>query len=532
MDPLIITVAFVLGFLAHRVGLPPLVGFLLAGLGVNLFDYTAGPAIATIAELGVTLLLFTIGLKLNIKSLFKAEVWATATIHIGLTVALLGSLLFLLAHSGLQFFTGLDLATALLIAFGLSFSSTVFAVKVLEESGRMDSLNGRTAIGILIIQDLVAVIYLTISTGKIPSYWAVLLIALLPLARKLLFRIMDKMGHGELQILFGLFLAFCAGAAAFDLVGLKADLGALILGVLMAPHPRAKELAKSLMSIKDLMLIGFFIDIGLTGLPDMAGIAAAIVLVLLLPLKVLFYFVLFTRFTLKARTSFMATMNLANYSEFGLIVCSMAVAAGTLEKQWLVVMAIALSLSLILASPLNKNAEAIYERLQRLLKKFETTRRHSEEQPYTPGPWKIAIIGMGRIGIGAYDVFQQRYGNIVIGVDYDPVTINEQQLAGRTVVQGDVTDPDYWRRLPQDEASIKLVILAMPCLEGKLYVLKTLENRNFSGTVAAVAQFDDEVRTLQEAGISTAFNMYDEAGAGLAAHVCENLAEPIFSTDL
>lgn len=525
MDPQIITVAFILGYLAYRIGLPPLVGFLLAGLGLNLAGFTSTPMLSTLADMGVTLLLFTIGLKLDIKSLLKPEVWASATLHIGLTVGCLGSLLLLLSYSGLQFFLGLDIQTSLLIAFGLSFSSTVFAVKVLEEDGRMDSLNGRTAIGVLIIQDIVAVVYLTISSGKTPSYWAILLIAMLPLARKLFLIIMDKIGHGELQILFGLFLALSAGAAAFEMVGLKADLGALILGILVAPHPRAKELANSLMNIKDLLLIGFFIDIGLTGFPDGSGMLAAIVLVALLPIKLLLYFVLFTRFKLKARTSFITTMNLGNYSEFGLIVCSMAVTAGSLDKSWLVVMAISLSLSLILASSLGKSAETMFEKYKSLFKKFETIKRHPEELPLERGSWEIVVIGMGRIGIGAYDTFQERYGNVVLGVDYSPIIVAEQNAIGRSVIQGDVTDPDYYRRLPKTQQSLRLVILAMPSLETKIFVAKVLNKRGFKGSIAAVAQYDDEVGILQEAGVDTAFNMYSEAGAGLAAHICMHLEE-------
>jgi len=526
MDPILISGAFGLGYLAFRLGLPPLVGFLLAGLGLNLFGYTSSPGLVVLAEMGVTLLLFTIGLKLNIKNLLKPEVLGTATIHMGLSVTLLGFFLFILSYSGLQFFLGLDLQTALLVAFGLSFSSTVFAVKVLEDSGRMDSLNGRVAIGVLIIQDIIAVAYLTISTGKVPSLWALLVIALLPVARKIFMLIMDRVGHGELQVLFGLFLALSVGAATFDMVGLKADLGALILGILVAPHARAKEIANSLMNIKDLLLVGFFIDIGLTGFPDGPGIVAAFVLVLLLPVKVFLYFVLFTKFKLKARTSFITTMNLANYSEFGLIVCSMAVSSGSLDRQWLVVMAISLSLSLIIASIMNSSGNVIYERSQILLNRFESADRHPEEHFFSRGHWEIVIIGMGRVGVGAYDVFRERFGDIVFGVDYDPVTVEEQTALNRTVIQGDVTDPDYWRRLPQNKEPLKLVVLAIPHLDAKLYVAKMLKSRGFPGNVAAIAQFDDEVLALKDAGIGVAFNMYGEAGAGLASHVCENLKSP------
>ncbi|MCP4575109.1 MAG: 4'-phosphopantetheinyl transferase [Deltaproteobacteria bacterium] len=523
MDPIILTVAFGMGYLVYRLGLPPLVGFLLAGLGLSAFGFATTPLLKTGSDVGVTLLLFTIGLKLKIKDLAKPEVWAGASLHMGLTVTVFGFALFCLGYSGLRFFMEVDLHTALLVAFALSFSSTVFAVKILDESGRMNSLNGRTAIGVLIVQDIVAVIYLTVSTGKVPSVWALLVIGLLPFARKIFLTMLTRVGHGELMVLFGLFLALIVGAHTFEAVHLKPDLGALILGMLMAPHPRAKEMADGLMSIKDILLVGFFLEIGLTGVPDISGLAAAGVLVLLLPFKMTLYFLVFTRFTLKARTSFITTLNLANYSEFGLIVAALAVSGGKLAPQWLVVVAIALSVSLIVASPLNKYADRIFFRMHHPLKRLETRRRHPEELPIEHAPWQIVILGMGRVGVGSYDWFQEKFGHVVSGIDFNPETVALQLEAGRCVSEGDLMDPDFWRRLPAPQGVVKLVVLALSNLDAMLYAAEKLKEIGYRGDIAAVARYDDEVEALRAAGVNTAFNIYGEAGAGLAAHVCESL---------
>jgi predicted Kef-type K+ transport protein len=512
-----------MGYLVYRLALPPLVGFLLAGLGLSAFGFTTTPLLKTGSDVGVTLLLFTIGLKLKIKDLAKPEVWAGASLHMGLTVTVFGFVLFCLGYSGLRFFMEVDLHTALLVAFALSFSSTVFAVKILDESGRMNSLNGRTAIGLLIVQDIVAVIYLTVSTGKVPSVWVLLVIGLLPFARKIFLAMLTRVGHGELMVLFGLFLALIVGAHTFEAVHLKPDLGALILGMLMAPHPRAKEMADGLMSIKDILLVGFFLEIGLTGVPDVSGLAAAGVLVLMLPLKMMLYFLVFTRFTLKARTSFITTMNLANYSEFGLIVGALAVSVGKLDPHWLVVIAIALSVSLIMASPLNKYADRIFFRIHHPLKRLETRRRHPEELPIERAPWQIVILGMGRVGVGSYDWFQEKFGHVVSGIDFNPETVATQLEAGRCVNEGDVMDPDFWRRLPAPQGVVKLVVLALSNLDAMLYAAEKLKEIGYRGDIAAVARYDDEVEALHAAGMNTAFNIYDEAGAGLAAHVCESL---------
>ena len=523
MDPLILILAFGCGYLASRVNLPPLVGYLVAGFALSTLGYETGPAIKSVADLGVTILLFTIGLKLRVRSLLRPEVWAGASLHMLITVALfsLGGLA--LAATGPALFKGMTANTALLLAFALSFSSTVFAVKILDESGRAGSLNGRTAIGILIVQDIFAVLFLAFSTGKIPSPWALAVLALLPAARWLFSHILDRIGHGELQVLFGFFLALAAGAEMFDLVGLKADLGALIMGMLLASHKRAGDMAKALYGFKDFLLVGFFLEIGLAGLPSMQALGAALIFLAVLPVKVGLFFLILTRFRLTARTSLITSLNLANYSEFGLIVGGMAVANGWLERDWLVAIAVALSLSFVVASPFNKGADTIFDRLRAFLKRFETTERHPDEEPYEAGTWQIVVVGMGRAGSGAYDFLTERFGPVILGLDFDAEKVDRHLEAGRQVGLADVTDPDFWRRVSPERGSVEVVILTLPALASQLEAVAQLREHGFTGDIASVARYDDEVDILREAGVKTAFNLYAEAGLGLGAHLCETL---------
>ncbi len=169
MDPLWIAIAFLLGFAVKQIGLPPLVGFLAAGFVLNIFGVEGGETLDRIADFGVLLLLFSIGLKLNIKSLLRPEIWVGTSLHMLITVVVFGAGFFALSLTGLSLFAGLSLSASFLIAFALSFSSTVFAVKILEEKGEMTAPHGRTDIGILIMQDIIAVIFLTFSSGKLPS---------------------------------------------------------------------------------------------------------------------------------------------------------------------------------------------------------------------------------------------------------------------------------------------------------------------------------------------------------------------------
>jgi len=182
IEPAIIAAAFLLGLASYLLRLPPLVGFLIAGFVLHALGYQNSILIEQLASLGVTLLLFTIGLKLKISDLVRKEIWGNATIHLIISLVLFSLFLLFMQFLQLPLMEDLNLHGIFIIAFALSFSSTVFAVKVLEEKGQMQAVYGRLAIGILIMQDIFAVVFMTVSSGKSPSLWAFSLL-LLPFLR-------------------------------------------------------------------------------------------------------------------------------------------------------------------------------------------------------------------------------------------------------------------------------------------------------------------------------------------------------------
>jgi predicted Kef-type K+ transport protein len=522
-----ISVAFILGYLVRQFGLPPMVGFLAAGFVLNGLGFEGGETLQTFADLGVTLLLFSIGLKLDLKSLAKPEVWAGASLHMAITVAVFSVGVFGLGVVGLPFFADLTFPLAVLVAFALSFSSTVFAVKILEEKGEMGAMHGQVSIGILIMQDIFAVLFLTFSLGKLPSFWAILVPLALWGLKPILYRLMTSSGHGELLLLFGLFAALVAGAGGFELVGLKADLGALILGILLAGHEKSSELAKTLLGLKELLLVGFFLTIGLAGAPTMAAVGVAALLVLVVPLKVGLFYLLLTRFKLRARSSLLGSLSLANYSEFGLIVAAVGASQGWLSSEWLVIIALALSATFIIASPLNTAADALYTKHRERLCKFETKTRHPDDQPINPGDANIGIFGMGRIGTMVYDFMYDKYGDTVLGFDFNPAKVEQHCEAGRRVVFADPTDPDFWPRMKRPKGAARMVLLTMPKHQANLAAVHHLAEIGFTGKIAAIAHFDDQVAELKEAGVEAAFNFYNEAGLGFAEHARQVLERQI-----
>ncbi len=520
LDIVWISVAFVLGVVARLLGLPPLVGYLVAGFGLYAGGARADETLTHLADMGVTLLLFSIGLKLHLGDLIKPHIWAVAAAHMGLMMVVgvlgVGGLTLLWQTvAGSQ-----DWASILTIAFALSFSSTVFAVKILEDKGESATLYARVAVGILIMQDIAAVLFIALATGKVPSPWALILIGLIP-GRRLLGRLMSWAGHSELLVLFGLTLAL-GGAQVFDWVGLKGDLGAMLLGVMLAGHSRASELSRALLGFKDLFLVCFFLSIGLEGIPAPEVFGLAFLLLLALPVKATLFFALLTRFRLRSRTAFLAGLSLSNYSEFALIVLSIAASSGLVEKEWVLTAAIALALSFLAAAPLNARAHYLYESYRDGLRRFQKRNLLEMEREIVVSDAGILVVGMGRVGSGAYDSLVDRGEKRVLGVDVDPDTVERHQQEGRRVLRGSATDVDFWSRLRMG-SELDMVMLALPSQEENLFALRQLRKRGFGGQVAAIAKYADSVDELREAGVDLVFNLYAEAGSGFANHVCDQI---------
>ncbi len=520
-DFLWIGLTFMLGFLAQKAGLPPLVGFLTAGFILSTQQIVDQKLLKTMSDLGITLLLFTIGLKINIQNLIRPQVWAVTLIHSTAVVLLLTAIISGLTMVGAFLFVDLSFQNALLLAFALSFSSTIFVVKVMEERGEYDALHGRIAIGILIIQDIFAVIFLAFSANKLPTIWALSLLLLIPF-RFLLHRLLNHVGHGEMLVLFGFLLAI-GGAEVFEIVGVKGDLGALILGALLANQPKSIELVKSMLSFKDLFLLGFFLSIGLYGQPDLNTVLMALVLTPLVLLKSWLFFVLFTRFQLRARTALLSTINLSNYSEFGLIVIAIGVSQQWIDETWLIVMALMVSFSFIISAIFSRMANDIYNKKRKWFKRFQSKERLPFDPVLNIGKAEIAVIGMGTIGTGAYDQLCQQHKKLVVGIDVNVFKVLNHKKAHRHVVLGDPSDADFWDRVKKIHR-LKLVVLTLPNFAITLEVVKMMKEMGYRDRLVSIAKFQEDIEALEEAGVDMAANIFTEAGAGFASHIMDNEA--------
>jgi predicted Kef-type K+ transport protein len=503
--------ALILGLLAWRVGLPPLVGFLVAGFAFSALGAESTPMLVELAHAGVLLLLFAVGLKLRLKTVLRLEVLGTAIGHLLLTA--------ILAVVAIKFGAGLAWPVSVTLAVAVGFSSTVVAAKTLEVHRELRAVHGRIAIGILIAQDLVAVALLAGMNATTPSPYALLLL-LLPLARPVLGWLLDLVGHGELLVLLGAVLALAVGGQGFESVGLSAELGALVLGMLLSEHKRAEELSNALWGLKELFLVGFFLNIGLSSEPTWGAINTALWLLLLLPLKGIVFFFLLLGFGLRARTSFLTGLCLTTYSEFGLIVVGAAVANGLLGEQSLAAAALVVAASFAIAAPLNAYAHALYGGLAPWLDRLERDKLHPDDEVITLGSAEILIVGMGRVGSGAYDYLRAQNAHIV-GIDNDPGKLERNLREGRRVAYADAEDPSYWHRLNIDR--LKGIMLAIPDVQAKLFASRELRRRGYRGLLSATHVYPEERDRILEAGCDVTYNYFSEAGVGFARHTWETL---------
>ena len=514
MELTVIMLAFAAGLIVRRCGYPPLLGYLAAGFIAHMAGIGDGDALTPLADAGIILLLFTIGLKLEPSNLTPRYVWGSALLHMVIAFPLTAAVIYLVGslYTPLRFENPIEPWT---LAFALSFSSTVLAIKLFDERGESNSFYASIAIGILVVQDVLAVVFVVLTSGHYPSWYALGLLAL-PLAIPLLRRFLPMLGHGELLLLGGVLLAL-GSAELFESVSLKAGLGAIVVGMLIAQahKDKAKELYNQLSGLKNLLLIGFFVQIGYYGFPELELFAVAVVLGLLIALRPLIYFALFTAFGLRARTSWLTSLSLFNYSEFGLIIAAMAAESGLLGPEWITTLAMAMALSFFVATPINKNAHALYRRYSSVLVQYEKPERLPEEVIGSLDGARIAILGMGRIGRGAYQSLLDRGHTEIVGIEENYARSNEFSDQGLNCVHGDASDRDFWERTQLDRC--ELILVSLSSNRENLQVATLARELGFKGQLSIATRYPDEADAYTELGFDT-YYLYGDVGRDFAEH--------------
>lgn len=528
----LLILASVVGLIGVRLHQPMIVSFIVVGMlaGPAGFDIVQSTDhLQLLSELGVALLLFLVGLKLDLNLI---RTLGAVALNTGLGQIAFTSIVGFLICFGL----GLDVLTSIYVAVALTFSSTIIIVKLLSDKRELDALHGRIALGFLIVQDLAVVLAMAVmsaltaeatSDGGLGgallglAAGAVPLLLVWGIVSKLANPLLQNMARApELLIVFALGLA-TAFAALGDYLGFSKELGGLIAGVALATTPYREAIASRLTSLRDFLLVFFFISLGAH--LDLRVVGAAVGDALVLSLFVLvgnplIVMIIMGVMGYRKRTGFLAGLTVAQISEFSLIFIAMGLALGHVDEESVGLVTLVGIITIGLSTYMILYSQQLYARIERFLGIFERRVAHREEK-YAGGdfnaPFDVLLVGLGRYGRALYTRFSDA-GFKVLGVDFDPDVIRQWKGSGATVVYGDLLDPEMCETLPVD--GTKYVVIAVPPHEiglthedPRITLVEALRSRGYAGQIAAIGRSDSDVATLRKKGADIILSPFADA---------------------
>lgn len=512
---LLLAAAGVLGFLAHWLKQPLIVAYITVGILVGpagLKWVTIGSEIDLLAKTGIALLLFTVGLKLDLQVIRTMGPVSLAT---GLGQVIFTSVIGYIICLAL----GLSHLSSVYVAVALTFSSTIIIVKLLSDKREIDSLHGRIAVGFLIVQDLVVVLVMIALTafgaGQRSGEWAadILLVALkgagLLLILALLMRYVIppvfQRAARSIELLTALAIAWAIALAAIgDWLGFSKEVGAFLAGVSLAPLPERDALGSRLVGLRDFLLLFFFVDLG-------AYLKLSVLGPQLLPALVLSLFVLIGNPLIvmiimgamgyRKRTGFLAGLTVAQISEFSLMLGALGKSLGHISGDVLALITLVGMFTITISTYLISHSYLIYEWLAPALSWFERKNPFREVAMETTAEslhgFSAIVIGLGRFGNHITNGLSQR-GHRVLGVDFDPDVVRRLRESDCAVVYGDAEDPEFAVSLPL--SSVSWVVSAVPQLSVNLALLQSLSRHGFAGRTATTAYDAPSAEQLRNAG--------------------------------
>jgi Kef-type K+ transport system membrane component KefB/Trk K+ transport system NAD-binding subunit len=503
---------------------PLIVSFIVVGIAVGpagLGLVSTHEEIELLASVGISLLLFVVGLKLDVDMIRTVGPVALAT---GIGQVVFTSAVGFLIAMGL----GFELVPATYIAVALTFSSTIIIVKLLSDKREIDALHGRIAVGFLIVQDLaviLAMIGLTaIGPGEgmandTPSGLSVLmsgigfLAVVAVLTRWMLPWLTAYLARSpELLVLFGIAWATIL-AATGDALGFSKEVGAFLAGVSLASTPWRDTLGARMVTIRDFLLLFFFIELG-SGL-DLSLMGATLGPALVFSAFVLIgnpliVMVIMGSMGYRKRTGFLAGLTVAQISEFSLILGALGLSLGHIDSETMGLITTVGLVTIALSTYLIIYSGPIYERIGWLLGPFERRMPYREMATDTPPPSEVDVVlfGLGRYGSGIARHLLQR-NRRVIGVDFDPEALARWRTQGLGVFYGDAEDPELFDHLPL--AGAKWVVSTTPEVNTNRVLLRHLQGTNFRGRVAVACRTAEDAEALRSAGADLLLTPFSDA---------------------
>jgi len=522
----ILGLATLIGIIGQKLRQPLIIMFLAAGI-------MAGPSflgiiqsyhqIELLAQIGIALLLFIVGLKLDLRLIRKTGSVALAT---GLGQIFFTSIIgFMIAIA-----MNMSFLSAAYVSVALTFSSTIIIVKLLSDKKEIDSLHGQIAIGFLIVQDIAAILALVglttlgasvdkegsvyISTITIAAKGLGLFVVVALLMKYVLQRLTRRLAYSlELLTLFAITWAVILGAGS-ELLGFSKEVGAFIAGVSLASTDYRDSIGARLVSLRDFLLLFFFIDLGSRLDWSSAGsqVAESIVFSLFVlignPLIVL---IIMGIMGYRRRTGFLAGLTVAQISEFSLIVAALGLSLNHITKETMGLITLVGVVTIFASTYMILYSGPLYRFLSGPLKVFEKRNPYRETAIDTLDETIsgcVILVGLGNYGSGLAEYLLRR-GKRIIGVDFNPGAMDIWRSRGISVLYGDIGDPEIYEQLPLNKAC--WVVSTVRSKELNLTLLNNLRNIGYEGKVALTAVNQEEADEFKRAGAHLVFRPFVDA---------------------
>ena len=525
---LILVLAALVGFLGSKLKQPLIVSFIAVGIlaGPHALDLIRDPlSLKLLAEIGISVLLFIVGLKLDLTMIRTMGRVALAT---GLGQVLFTSLGgFLIAR-----LLGMGFVASIYVAVALTFSSTIIIVKLLSDKREVDALHGRIAIGFLIVQDLAVVLAmialsafgaggtdrasLALELAQVLAAGVAFLIGVLVIMRRTLPWLLQQLARiPELLILFA--LAWAVGLAAFgDWLGFSKEVGAFLAGVSIASTPYRDAIGARLVSLRDFLLLFFFIHLGAS--LDLALLGGAVVPAVIFSVFVLIgnpliVMVIMGLMGYRKRTGFLAGLTVAQISEFSLILIGLGATLGHVDQATVGLVTLVGLITIGLSTYLILYSAPLYRFLGPFLGVFERRVPYREETPAEREALALPEVDVLVFGLGTYGSSivrsLRRRSQEVVGVDFDPQVLRYWREQGVPVLYGDMQDPDLLEHLPIRRT--RWVLSAVPDREATTSLVGLMRDAHYSGKLALTARSVADAEHFRQLGADLVLRPFSDA---------------------
>lgn len=507
----VIIIATIIGYIAKLLKQPLIPAYVLTGLvlgpighhfGIDHFFNSANVALQ-MSEIGVTFLLFVVGLELNIEKL--KNIGSIATFGGVIQVLALSSIGFLFA-----FFMGFLYIEAMYLGLVLAFSSTMVVVKELADKRELDTLHGKIIIGFLLMQDVFAIIALTVFGSLNDFSFAALGVKLFSGVAMVIFALMlgkyafprlFKFAAKSPELLFLLSLTVCFSfSIAFELIHFSMAIGAFIGGLSLASLPYNVEIIGKIYSLRDFFATLFFVSLGITFTYSGVSMLKPLLIffLLIVVVKTIVNFALVTFFKYKRKSSFFAAISLSQVSEFSLILVAQGFFLGHVTAEMVSLVTFLAVLTITLTSYFMKYDKTLYTFLNKYLVMFDSSTGDEELLQYNADKPKDAVlVGNHRIGYSVHKKLMELGKNIIV-VDYNPDRIRHLMDEKIPCLYGDISDPEILHRLNVE--NLKLIISTLDDLDDNKIMIDFVRQRNPRCSIFAAASDVDDALELYEEG--------------------------------